>query len=159
MWSGGSGDGEEDVDLAGVDLLLQGVVEVDGGLGRSRRRGAPGGPVSTSGALGGEELQVGRCRPAAPRGGGGGQMTASGARRRVGTVAAWGDVGGRRGAARIERGRGAARRSDDLGIEKGPAGKKARAGPTRQYRRRTTSTYASDAFLPEAYNTPVRLQY
>jgi hypothetical protein len=28
MWSGGSGDGEEDVDLAGVDLLLQGVVEV-----------------------------------------------------------------------------------------------------------------------------------
>jgi hypothetical protein len=107
MWSGGSGDGEEDVDLAGVDLLLQGVVEVDGGFGCSRRRGAPGGPMSTSGAPGGEELQAGRCRPAAPRGGGGGQMTASGARRRVRIVAARGDVWGRRGAVWIERGRGA----------------------------------------------------
>jgi hypothetical protein len=76
-------------------------------------------------------------------------MAASGARRRVQTMAAQGDVGGRRGAARIERGRG---RCDEIwGSKRGPAGKKARAGPTRQYRRRTACTYASDAFLPEAY--------
>jgi hypothetical protein len=156
MWSGGSGDGEENVDLAGVDVLLQGVVEVDGGLGRSRRRGAPGGPpVSTSGAPGGEELQAGRSVSTCCSKGWWRWALDGGD---VGEMAAQGGVGGRRGAARI-RGARHADRSDDLGIKKGfRRGRRLGQAPPdsiggvqqprtpqmHYYPRRTTHLYASD---------------
>jgi hypothetical protein len=65
----------------------------------------------------------------------------------------------RRGAARNWGKEPAGSEKFGRGSKREPAGKKIRAGPTRQYRRRTVCAYASDALLPEAYSRPVRLRY